>query len=104
MHNWLNTGTQKQNFYKDTVISCHVCCSDTETWQHMFRCNHKDSIAVCTLAFTKFKSALIKMNAAPILHQVLVYNVSQWCTLTCGTPPCLSTDLTGSIVHNDVET
>eukprot|EP00957_Ditylum_brightwellii_P175749 13382803-Ditylum_brightwellii.AAC.1 len=44
------------------------------------------------------------MNTAPILCQVLVYKVSQWCTLICGTPPCLLTDSTGSIVLNDVET
>eukprot|EP00957_Ditylum_brightwellii_P080706 6138010-Ditylum_brightwellii.AAC.1 len=69
MHNWLNTGTQKQKFYKDTVMSCPVCCSETETWQHMFHCKHEDSIAICTLALMKFKFALIKMNTAPILCQ-----------------------------------
>eukprot|EP00957_Ditylum_brightwellii_P025993 1964898-Ditylum_brightwellii.AAC.1 len=35
MHNWLNTSTQKQEFYKDAVMSCPVCCSETETCQHM---------------------------------------------------------------------
>eukprot|EP00957_Ditylum_brightwellii_P139705 10647249-Ditylum_brightwellii.AAC.1 len=44
------------------------------------------------------------MNTAPILCQVLIYKVSQWCTLTCGTPPYLPTDFTGSIVRNAVET
>eukprot|EP00957_Ditylum_brightwellii_P007231 549518-Ditylum_brightwellii.AAC.1 len=44
------------------------------------------------------------MNTALILCQVLVYKVSQWCTLTCGTPHCLPTNLTGSIVRDTVET
>eukprot|EP00957_Ditylum_brightwellii_P096914 7381062-Ditylum_brightwellii.AAC.1 len=69
MHNWLNTGTQKQKFCKDAVMSCPVCCSETETWQHMFHCKHKDSIAICTLALTKFKSSLIQMNTALIFCQ-----------------------------------
>eukprot|EP00957_Ditylum_brightwellii_P184683 14065493-Ditylum_brightwellii.AAC.1 len=34
MHNWMNTGTQKQKFYKDAVMLCPICCSETETWQH----------------------------------------------------------------------
>eukprot|EP00957_Ditylum_brightwellii_P078369 5959283-Ditylum_brightwellii.AAC.1 len=27
MHNWLNTGNQKQKFYKDAVSDCPVCCA-----------------------------------------------------------------------------
>eukprot|EP00957_Ditylum_brightwellii_P060114 4565044-Ditylum_brightwellii.AAC.1 len=34
IHNWLSTGTQKQKFYEDVVMSCPVCCLETETWQH----------------------------------------------------------------------
>eukprot|EP00957_Ditylum_brightwellii_P166673 12688033-Ditylum_brightwellii.AAC.1 len=43
------------------------------------------------------------MNTAPIICQVLVYKVSQWCKLPCGTPLCLPTDLTGNMVRNAVE-
>eukprot|EP00957_Ditylum_brightwellii_P071570 5441668-Ditylum_brightwellii.AAC.1 len=43
------------------------------------------------------------MNTAPILCQVLVYKVSQWCKLPCGTPPCLPMDSTGNIVRDAVE-
>eukprot|EP00957_Ditylum_brightwellii_P176782 13466444-Ditylum_brightwellii.AAC.1 len=103
MHNWLNTGTQKQKFYKDAIMSCPVFCLETEKWQHMFNCKHEGSTTLCTLALTKFNSALIKMNTAPILCQVLFYKVSQWCKLPCGTPPHLPTDSTGNIVRDTVE-
>eukprot|EP00957_Ditylum_brightwellii_P019403 1463869-Ditylum_brightwellii.AAC.1 len=94
MNDWLNTGEPKQKKYKEAIMSCQVCCTDKETWQHLFHCNHDDSVALCTLTLTKFKSALIKMKTVPIICQVLCYNVAQWCKLPCGTPPCLPTDAT----------
>eukprot|EP00957_Ditylum_brightwellii_P148949 11340246-Ditylum_brightwellii.AAC.1 len=69
MHNWLNTGTQKQRFYKDSVDNCPICCTDDKTWMHMFQCPHEDAINLRLLALTKFKSALIKMKTAPIIRQ-----------------------------------
>eukprot|EP00957_Ditylum_brightwellii_P014866 1121289-Ditylum_brightwellii.AAC.1 len=69
MHNWLNTGTQKQKFYEHAVMPCRVCCSETETWKHLFHCKHEDYIAVRTLALTKFKSKLLKMKTALIIQQ-----------------------------------
>eukprot|EP00957_Ditylum_brightwellii_P065418 4962527-Ditylum_brightwellii.AAC.1 len=69
MHNWLNTGMQKQNFYKDAVADCPICCTENETWTHMFQCPHDDAISLRSLALTKFKSALIKMRTAPIIRQ-----------------------------------
>eukprot|EP00957_Ditylum_brightwellii_P000292 23124-Ditylum_brightwellii.AAC.1 len=43
------------------------------------------------------------MNTAPILCQILVYKVLQWCKLPCGTPPHLPVDLIGNIVRDAVE-
>eukprot|EP00957_Ditylum_brightwellii_P007220 548623-Ditylum_brightwellii.AAC.1 len=38
MHNWLNTGMQKQKFYEDAVADCPICCAENKTWMHMFQC------------------------------------------------------------------
>eukprot|EP00957_Ditylum_brightwellii_P094846 7223164-Ditylum_brightwellii.AAC.1 len=84
-------------------MSCPVCCTHKETWQHLFHCTHDNSFAVRTLTLTKFKSALIKMNTAPIIQQVLCYKVAQWCKLTSGKPPCLPTDATAEILLAAVE-
>eukprot|EP00957_Ditylum_brightwellii_P176507 13442382-Ditylum_brightwellii.AAC.1 len=54
MNVWLNTGTQKRKFYEEAVISCPTCCADTETWQNLFQRQHADTVAVRTLALTKF--------------------------------------------------
>eukprot|EP00957_Ditylum_brightwellii_P203016 15332874-Ditylum_brightwellii.AAC.1 len=54
MHNWLNTGMQKQKFYKDAVADCPICCAENETWTHMFQCPHDDAISLQSLALTKF--------------------------------------------------
>eukprot|EP00957_Ditylum_brightwellii_P027079 2047442-Ditylum_brightwellii.AAC.1 len=59
MHNWLNTGYQKQIFHKDAVSDCPVCLATQETWQHIFQCTHDDSISIHLLALTQFKSDLI---------------------------------------------
>eukprot|EP00957_Ditylum_brightwellii_P000632 49293-Ditylum_brightwellii.AAC.2 len=32
MHNWLNTGTQKQRFHEEAVADCPICCVEDETW------------------------------------------------------------------------
>eukprot|EP00957_Ditylum_brightwellii_P192671 14670740-Ditylum_brightwellii.AAC.1 len=87
MHNWLNTGTQKQNFYEDTVADCPICCAENKTWTHIFQCPHDDAISLRSLALTKFQSDLLKMQTAPIIHQALYYKVAQWCQMPKSTQP-----------------
>eukprot|EP00957_Ditylum_brightwellii_P069331 5263470-Ditylum_brightwellii.AAC.1 len=89
---------QKRKFYEEAVMSCPICCATTETWQHLFQCQHADSVAVRTLALTKFWSALLKMKTAPLICQIIYYQVAQWCKLSCGTPPRIPTDATGALV------
>eukprot|EP00957_Ditylum_brightwellii_P176097 13409102-Ditylum_brightwellii.AAC.1 len=98
MNDWLSTGTQKHEFYKEVVVLCPICCVDTETWQHLFQCQHTDAVAVHTLAMTKFRSTLIKMKTAPIIRQIIYHQVAHWCKLPCGLPPSVPTDATGALV------
>eukprot|EP00957_Ditylum_brightwellii_P123894 9444308-Ditylum_brightwellii.AAC.1 len=103
MHNWFNTGKQKQKFYEDTITDCPICCAEKETWTHMFSCPHDDAISLCTLALTKFCSELRKMHTPPIIHQALYYKVAQWCQLPQVTPPRIPSDLTGNHLRNAVD-
>eukprot|EP00957_Ditylum_brightwellii_P094031 7159489-Ditylum_brightwellii.AAC.1 len=77
MHDWLNTGHQKQISNKDTVTDCPVCNETKETWTHMFQCQHKNSIAIQTLAVTTFRSTLLKLETALINGVVLQQDPSQ---------------------------
>eukprot|EP00957_Ditylum_brightwellii_P075398 5730161-Ditylum_brightwellii.AAC.1 len=52
IHNWLNTGSQKQKFHEDVVADCPVCCAEDKTWMHMFQCPHNDAILLRSLALT----------------------------------------------------
>eukprot|EP00957_Ditylum_brightwellii_P027408 2072258-Ditylum_brightwellii.AAC.1 len=104
MHNWLNTGMQKQKFYKDAVAGCPICCAENETWTHMFQCPHDNALSLRSLALTKFKSSLIKMSTAPIIWQVLYYKVAQWCRLPTITPLRILSDSTGNILRDAVDT
>eukprot|EP00957_Ditylum_brightwellii_P150415 11454001-Ditylum_brightwellii.AAC.1 len=56
MHNWLNTGMQKQKFYEDAIADCPICCAENKTWAHLFQCPHDDAISLRLLALTKFQS------------------------------------------------
>eukprot|EP00957_Ditylum_brightwellii_P199774 15228895-Ditylum_brightwellii.AAC.1 len=67
MHNWLNTGHQKKHIDKNVVNTCPICLDAEETWQHLFQHQHKDSIAIRTLALTLFKSDLLQLETAAIL-------------------------------------
>eukprot|EP00957_Ditylum_brightwellii_P205635 15344726-Ditylum_brightwellii.AAC.1 len=104
MNDWLHTGEQKQKNYEEAIMSCPVCSTDKETWQHLFHCKHEDSVAVRTLTLTKFKSALNKMKTAPIIRQVLCYKVAQQCKLPCGTSPHIPMDATAVLLSAAVET
>eukprot|EP00957_Ditylum_brightwellii_P175622 13371562-Ditylum_brightwellii.AAC.1 len=104
VHNWLNTGTQKQKFYEDAVTDCPNCCTENGTWMHMFQYPHDDAISLQSLALTKFKSLLIKMSTAPIIRQVLYYKVAQWCCLPEITPLHILSDSTGDILCNAADT
>eukprot|EP00957_Ditylum_brightwellii_P165962 12635981-Ditylum_brightwellii.AAC.1 len=77
MHNWLNTGHQKKKINESAVADCPVCGSQEESWQHLFWCTHADSVAIKTLAFTAFKSELIKLETALILRKELCYKIAQ---------------------------
>eukprot|EP00957_Ditylum_brightwellii_P127974 9759606-Ditylum_brightwellii.AAC.1 len=59
MHNWLNMGYQKKQIDKNATNACPICLDTEETWQHLFQCQHKDSIAIRTLPLTIFKSELL---------------------------------------------
>eukprot|EP00957_Ditylum_brightwellii_P179641 13684366-Ditylum_brightwellii.AAC.1 len=69
MHNWLNTGYQKKQIDKNAVDACPICLDAEETWQHLFQCQHKDSIVIRTLALTLFKLDLLQLETAPILRE-----------------------------------
>eukprot|EP00957_Ditylum_brightwellii_P115190 8784966-Ditylum_brightwellii.AAC.1 len=38
------------------------------------------------------------MRTAPLIRQILYYQVAQWCKLPCGMQPCVPTDTTGALV------
>eukprot|EP00957_Ditylum_brightwellii_P029202 2207319-Ditylum_brightwellii.AAC.1 len=47
-------------------------------------CKDANSVANCTLAITKFCATLLKSKTAPIIRDVLTYNLSQWILLATG--------------------
>eukprot|EP00957_Ditylum_brightwellii_P003596 272474-Ditylum_brightwellii.AAC.1 len=69
MHNWLNTGHHKKQIDKNAVDACPICLDVEETWRHLFQCQHEDSIMIRTFALTLFKSDLLQLETAPILHE-----------------------------------
>eukprot|EP00957_Ditylum_brightwellii_P183941 14011091-Ditylum_brightwellii.AAC.1 len=71
MHNWLNTGQQRQKFYKDAVADCSVWHAKGKTWQHLLQCKHDDSWSIQTAALTQLKSDLLTMKTAPLIKSVL---------------------------------
>jgi hypothetical protein len=103
MHNWLNTGYQKKKIDQAAVDDCPVCGAQEETWQHMFQCNHADSIAIRTLAITKFKSKLISLGTAPILRETLCYKIAQWCNMPTLQAPRIPDDDVGEVIGDAVE-
>eukprot|EP00957_Ditylum_brightwellii_P072710 5526381-Ditylum_brightwellii.AAC.1 len=78
MHDWLNTGHQKQTFNEDTVADCPVCNATKETWTHMFQCQHEDSIAIQTPADAMFKSILLELKTVLIIKYIKCYKNAQW--------------------------
>eukprot|EP00957_Ditylum_brightwellii_P044474 3373942-Ditylum_brightwellii.AAC.1 len=78
MHNWLNTGTQKQKLYEDAVANCPMCCAEKEEWTHLFQCKHDDLIVIRSLALTKYWLALIKIRTIPIIRQEEFQNTGAW--------------------------
>eukprot|EP00957_Ditylum_brightwellii_P109389 8343877-Ditylum_brightwellii.AAC.1 len=87
----------------DAVADCPACCAEKETWTHMFQYPHKDTVAIHTMALTKFRLALIAMKTAPIIRQVLCYKMGQWCKLLCGDIPQILADTTEEILCSAVE-
>eukprot|EP00957_Ditylum_brightwellii_P157362 11976916-Ditylum_brightwellii.AAC.1 len=71
---------------------CPVCLKDKKMWQHLLHCTHTDSIAITTLAVTKFKSSLLKCKTAPIICHTLIYKLSQWLGLPTNPPPIIPSD------------
>eukprot|EP00957_Ditylum_brightwellii_P003432 259789-Ditylum_brightwellii.AAC.1 len=69
MNNWLNIGHQKKQIDDNAVDACPIFLYTEETWRHLFQCQNEDSIAIRTLALTIFKSELLKLETAPILHE-----------------------------------
>eukprot|EP00957_Ditylum_brightwellii_P075722 5754805-Ditylum_brightwellii.AAC.1 len=103
MHNWLNMGHQKKQIDKNAVNACPICLDVEETWQHIFQCQHKDSIAIKTLALTLFKSELLQIETAPILQEVLYYKVAQWCKLPSIPVPLIPDDKVGDMIRDAME-
>eukprot|EP00957_Ditylum_brightwellii_P045827 3477074-Ditylum_brightwellii.AAC.1 len=46
MHNWLNTGMQKQTFYEDADAEHPICCTENKTWTHMLQFSYDDDISL----------------------------------------------------------
>eukprot|EP00957_Ditylum_brightwellii_P191359 14569812-Ditylum_brightwellii.AAC.1 len=59
MNNWFNIGHQKKQIDKNAIDACPICLDTEETWQYLFQCQHKDSIAIRTLALAFFKLGLL---------------------------------------------
>eukprot|EP00957_Ditylum_brightwellii_P048043 3648362-Ditylum_brightwellii.AAC.1 len=104
MHKWLNTGHQKKQIDKNAVDACSICLDAEETWQHLFQRQHEDSIAIRTLALTLFKTELLQIEIAPILHEVLYYKVAQWCKLLSIPVPLILDDEFGDMIRDTMET
>eukprot|EP00957_Ditylum_brightwellii_P162075 12339534-Ditylum_brightwellii.AAC.1 len=81
--------------HEDAVADCTICLSHEETWTHLIQCQHTDSVALRTLAITAFKFALIKLETAPILRDVLCYKVAQWCKMPPLNVPRIPNDEVG---------
>eukprot|EP00957_Ditylum_brightwellii_P145466 11076196-Ditylum_brightwellii.AAC.1 len=73
MNNWFNKGHQKKQIDKNAVDTCPICLDIEETWQHLFQCQHEDSIAIRILALIFFKLELLQLKTAPILREILYY-------------------------------
>eukprot|EP00957_Ditylum_brightwellii_P122135 9314372-Ditylum_brightwellii.AAC.1 len=54
MHNWLHFSKQKNLINATDLGVCPVCSSKHETQTHLYHCKDADSVAICTLAITKF--------------------------------------------------
>eukprot|EP00957_Ditylum_brightwellii_P043577 3303316-Ditylum_brightwellii.AAC.1 len=98
MINWdtLGRNLKKQHLFNQIRL-------EKETWQHLLCCTHDDSIAIRTLAVTKFKSSLLQCKTALIICSTLIYKLSQWLGLATAPPPIIPSDRLGMILCTTVE-
>eukprot|EP00957_Ditylum_brightwellii_P194774 14835971-Ditylum_brightwellii.AAC.1 len=67
------------------------------------KCGHNDAIAIRSLAVIKFKADLSKFKTCPIIKQVLIYKVPQWCKLPLNGAPLVPGDATGIALHQAID-
>eukprot|EP00957_Ditylum_brightwellii_P047494 3606936-Ditylum_brightwellii.AAC.1 len=103
IHDWLNTGHQKQTFNEDAVDDCPVCNATKGTWTHMFQCEYKDSIARRTHTVTMFRSILLKLETEPINKHIMCHKILQWCGMTTGPAPRIADGKIGVILCSAVD-
>eukprot|EP00957_Ditylum_brightwellii_P157501 11987318-Ditylum_brightwellii.AAC.1 len=84
MHNWLHVGKRKHLMNVSDLRVCPVCSTGHKMWIHLYHCKDADSVAICTLAITKFCATRLKCKTAPIIRDVLTYKLSQWMLLATG--------------------
>eukprot|EP00957_Ditylum_brightwellii_P005928 448989-Ditylum_brightwellii.AAC.1 len=81
MNDWLNTVTQKWKFYEKAVMPCPIYCADTVTWQHLFQCQHADSVVLQSsgkFSITKFHNgASFPVTCRHVYPQMLLVIWSQ---------------------------
>eukprot|EP00957_Ditylum_brightwellii_P050964 3865471-Ditylum_brightwellii.AAC.1 len=87
IHNWLHVGRRKNLMNHTDLGICLFCSKSHETWQHLFQCQHPDSLAIHSLALTSFHTAMINTKTSPALRILLKYKLSQWLKLDQGPPP-----------------
>ena len=79
MHNWLNTGEQKEKINPQMPSACPLCTTEKETWSHLLKCQPPEAQNSRLAAFDTLKSALYNEKTAPIVKQVILYKIQQWC-------------------------
>eukprot|EP00957_Ditylum_brightwellii_P057598 4367664-Ditylum_brightwellii.AAC.1 len=89
MHKWLRVGIRKHLLNVTDLGVCPVCSTDHETWMHLYYCKDANSVAIRTLAITKFHATLLKCKTAPIINDVLTYKLAQWMLLATGNTPSI---------------
>eukprot|EP00957_Ditylum_brightwellii_P062765 4763391-Ditylum_brightwellii.AAC.1 len=94
MHNWLNTGAQKQEFDEHAANCCPVCGTATETWEHLFQCDHDNKMAMKLLSLTRCKINLTKLKTSPTIKTVLLFKIGPWMHLPSQEVP--------QLCHNDL--
>eukprot|EP00957_Ditylum_brightwellii_P080369 6112739-Ditylum_brightwellii.AAC.1 len=60
-------------------------------------------MVIGSLAITTFKVELINLHTAPVIKQVIIYKVLQWCKLPLNDVPQVPTDEMGQVLWQALE-